>query len=241
MRTYAIIMAGGIGIRFGREMPKQFVNLDHKPIISYTLKTFDACELIDDILVVYNEGSLDKIMEIVEKDEIKKVRKYVLGGMVRRESSFNGLNALKDVKPDIVVIHDAVRPFVTEKIIRDSIEAVKNGYDGVDVGIKTNHTILHEYGGKLLKIEEREHLYEGQTPQTFKYNKIYKSYLEFNEEKLGAVIDDAHLAIKMNLNMGIVIGDENNIKITRPLDLFVAGKICRNNTSKKHTNNHSEL
>jgi len=227
MKIYAIIMAGGIGKRFGGDVPKQYIDLNGKPVLSYTLETFDKCELINGIIVIYNEAFFEKTKKIVERYGIKKVKKYICGGKTRRESSFNGLNALKDVKPDIVVIHDAVRPFVTKKIIEDSIDAVKKGYDGVDVGIKTNHTILHEFENKVLKIEDREHLYEGQTPQTFKYNKIYKAYLDFDEKKLGPVIDDVHLALKMGLNIGLVIGDEKNIKITTPIDLFIAEKICQ--------------
>lgn len=216
MTNYAIILSGGSGVRFGADMPKQFVRIDDKAILWHTLRAFNECKLIDKIIVVANHNFLNDTKNIA--DEFSKVESVVAGGKkTRSQSAYNGVMAVaQDAKN--VLIHDGVRPFVSDKIIKDCINALEN-YDCVASVLSTTDTLYEIENGKVKNIPDRDNFVMAQTPQGFKY-KIIKQAYEMYEEKL-TFSDDISIVKHYlpNKEIFLVEGDVKNIKITTENDL----------------------
>jgi len=212
-KNVAIILAAGNGGRFGSEIPKQFVKLNGKSILSHTVSAVRSSPLIDLIIVVYKGG----YKEIAEKSGADI---YVEGGETRNLSTLIGLKACPP-ETENVLIHDAVRPFVDQSIIGRCIEGLKI-FDAVDVVIPTADTIVQSDSNTIINIPKRNEMFRGQTPQAFKFNAIYPIYSKVN---LDGFTDDIGVAYLNGLHCGVVLGSEWNIKITSPTDLFLAEKI----------------
>lgn len=222
----AILLMGGKGSRFKSTLPKQFHALAGKKIYIHTLERFLACkEFAQIILVCPNEW-----IEVVEQ-EIKtflsnqqKVR-VVMGGETRQNSSYLGLLACpKDTSH--VVIHDAVRPFVSDRILRENIQACKE-HGAADTCIASADTIVHAVDAcKISAIPARHQYLRGQTPQSFAYPLILKAHEEAKKNHLAAT-DDCALVLALGQPVHIVEGEEANIKITTDLDLYLAEQLFR--------------
>lgn len=236
----AVILTGGSGSRFGGEIPKQFVKIAGKTIIEHTLDRFQCFEHIDEIILVVHPAYIEFIKDIVLRNQYHKVKKVLNGGSTRQRSSYLGLQGC-DPRCDRVLIHDAVRPFVSERIVNECINAL-DYYDAVDVAIPTSDTIIESISGHTIAgIPERSNLMRGQTPQAFRINVIKTAHelavLENGDE---ALTDDCGLILKYGLGeVRIVQGEEKNFKITNPTDIFVADKIFQLNSV--HLNNFKNL
>jgi len=228
--NYAVILASGEGSRFGGEKLKQLTRVSGKTILEHTLKLFDGCPLIDQIVIVSNPQVM--LLEQEFKQKYPKCRFMVLGGTSRAESTWMGLLALKEIaKPqDKVLIHDGVRPFLSHEIIQSLLAALDH-YDAVNTIIDATDTMLLVENEKVVSIPDRSKIKRGQTPQGFKYESIVKAFIDFlprqNELK---VTDDC--AIYLNYwgersSIFTVRGSEENIKITFPFDLITAEEVFR--------------
>lgn len=215
----AIILAGGTGSRFDHKALKQFIKINNKPILFHTLDVFESCNQIDKILVVINRRFKDKITSLFKKFDFKKIIGFIEGGKTRQESSYNALKYLIRENPDIVVIHDAVRPFVSKEIINDSVTAAKK-YGAADVAVKAIDTIIHVKNGFISDIPNRNHLYYGQTPQSFKYALIWEAHKKAKKRGYTNVSDDAQLVLRLGHKIKIIQGDYENIKLTNKTDLL---------------------
>ncbi|MFH1552855.1 MAG: 2-C-methyl-D-erythritol 4-phosphate cytidylyltransferase [Candidatus Omnitrophota bacterium] len=217
-KVVAIVLAGGTGVRMGKAVPKQFLEVAHKPIIVHTLEHFEKSDLISDIVVVCHAEHIGDLESLVKKSGIKKVCTIIPGGKTRQESSFAGI---KSCPPDteFVLIHDAVRPFVNDKIIKDVFNAAKK-YGAAGPVIDVEDTIIEEKNGFIKSIPDRRYLKRIQTPQGFCYETILKSHERGVENNFKDVSDDCGLVISMKKPVKLVKGDPLNFKITNQRDMF---------------------
>lgn len=229
MRAIGVIAAGGSGVRFGvSETPKQLIMLDNRPIILHSLEAFLNCEYVDQVIVVMAEKFIQQIMELLSDRNEGKILSIIPGGMTRQESIFNALSYLKDLSPPptIVVIHDAVRPFVKISQIEKVISAAEK-YSAATLGIKATDTITRAEGDKILEFLPRQELYHIQTPQAFKFDLIYQAHKKALEDGIYDSSDDAQLVKRLGFEVQIVEGNVHNIKITTPFDLLIASEILK--------------
>jgi len=221
---YSIILAAGAGIRFGDNIPKQFAKLAGLPVLVHTLKVFHNNPSIDKIVIVSNKDSMSLIWEYVRQFGLGKVVKVVAGGRTRQESSKIGLDCC-DRNTEYVLIHDAVRPFVSQRIIDDLVKAVKQ-CKAVDTVIPSADTIVEvDKKGFISKIPDRAYLRRGQTPQAFEYQLIKKAHEKAHRDGIENSTDDCALVLRLGHPVYTIMGDEQNMKITYPLDLHIADKL----------------
>ena len=227
-KNVAIILAAGVGSRFNKDggPTKQMAKLAGKPILLHTLEKFSSSKFIDEIVVVANIEILDECTKILAKSGIKKLRAIIKGGKTRQESSRIGIFSLENGEIEKVLIHDAVRPFVSEKIIKNVVRCLDN-YVSVDVAIPTPDTLIEINEKRIIKnIPKRSSFFRGQTPQGFSFETIKKAHEMAIEENYSEATDDCGLIIRYGLGETFVVdGDEYNMKITYPLDIHIADKI----------------
>ena len=213
-----VILAGGKGLRLNENMPKQMMLLGNKPIISWSVDTFHKIDLIDKIIIVSEKSILNDIQRLFPPSDYPKVS-FTEGGEERHDSSFNALISSKFNDDDIFLFHDAARPFITEEIIINVINETKiSGSCGVYV--KSADTIAIVNDSKIESIPDRKSVYSAQTPQGFKYNIIMEAHK--NKNITQAITDDISLVFNMGLDVSIIDGDYNNLKITTEQDLRFA-------------------
>jgi len=216
----AIVLAGGVGARFGADIPKQFVNLNGKPIIAYCLDTFSKHPDISNIIVATHENYMGFVKELCPEAIL------VNGGESRQNSSLNALKACsKDT--DFVLIHDAVRPFIDFKVINRCIKALEEGHIAVDTKISANDTIVQINEENLLTdMPDRRFLFRGQTPQAFQYKAILDAYINPAESKIPPT-DDIRYLFNKGIPCYCVEGSDFNIKVTTISDLYLAERIAQ--------------
>jgi len=217
MKISAIVVSAGIGKRFGSP-DKVFFEIYGKPLFIWAIEPFDSYEKIDDIWLVIRKEALKKVKAFLDKFNIKKVREIIEGGKERQDSVYNALMSLPS-ETDIVLIHDAARPMVSQDVIKRVVETMSVDIDGVIPVISLTDTIKWTkkkgiIGGTL----NRDILKAVQTPQAFWFKKIIKAYERaYNEGFYGT--DDASLIERYGGKILSVQGDENNIKVTTREDL----------------------
>ncbi|MBQ8317761.1 MAG: 2-C-methyl-D-erythritol 4-phosphate cytidylyltransferase [Lachnospiraceae bacterium] len=230
----AIVLSGGSGSRMNSDVAKQYMLLKDKEILYYSLKTFQDSDKISHIILVARPEDIDYCKtNIVEKYEFTKVKKICAGGKERYNSVYNGLCIVEelsdDVKNEIVLIHDGARPFVTHEMIDKSVENMMLGSAcTVGVPVKDTIKIVCEIHGELFGKEtpDRNTLYQIQTPQTFRYELIRKSYERMLGDVNHNITDDTMIVEQYGgMGCGIIMGSYTNIKITTPEDLDFAEKI----------------
>ena len=222
--TKVIILAAGKGDRFETETPKQFIKLAGLPVMVHTLKIFHEYPDIKEIVIVTLKEYIERTLELVSRYEFNKVKKVVVGGATRQESSKIGIDCCGD-DTDYLLIHDAVRPFLSKFVLREMINAVKK-YRAVDVAIPSSDTIVEvDKKNFIVKIPDRSRLRRGQTPQAFEYKLIKKAHEKAVKGKLLDSTDDCALVLRLGHRVYVVNGEEQNIKITYPLDFHIADKL----------------
>lgn len=221
MKYTAIVLAAGSGSRMNTKVKKQYLLLEEKPILYYSLKTFEDSAVTDIILVV-GQGEVEYCKkEIVERYQFRKVTAIVEGGKERYHSVFEGLKAAKNA--DYVLIHDGARPFVTEEILNRAMCSVKK-YRACVVGMPVKDTIKiadeNEYSKET---PERKNVWMVQTPQCFEFNLIYEAYEKMLQEEDRTITDDAMVLERVHgLPVKLIEGSYRNIKITTPEDMIIA-------------------
>ncbi|MGL6107814.1 2-C-methyl-D-erythritol 4-phosphate cytidylyltransferase [Romboutsia sp.] len=220
-----VIVAAGSGSRMKMNINKQFIKLNNKEIIAYTIEKFYKHKNIQEIVVVLKEDEINFFKnEILNKYGFNNV-KIAFGGNERQDSVYNGLKLLGS-DCDIVLIHDGARPFVTKKIIDKSIEEAKK-HKAIVVGVPVKDTIKVINGeNEIIDTPERSKLWAVQTPQTFEYNMLIKAYENaFNDGFYGT--DDAMLVERIGYKVKMLEGSYNNIKITTPEDVNIGVQILK--------------
>ncbi|MEX6588105.1 2-C-methyl-D-erythritol 4-phosphate cytidylyltransferase [Paraclostridium bifermentans] len=221
-----VIVAAGTGSRMKKDINKQFIKLKNKEIVAHTIEKFYNSENIDDIVVVIREDEEEYFNKnIKEKYGFTNI-KVAHGGNERQDSVFNGIKMLKK-ECDVVLIHDGARPFVTDDIIKRSINKA-NEHNAIVVGVKVKDTIkVVSDNGNIVDTPNRSYLWAVQTPQVFKYVIITKAYEDaYNNNYYGT--DDAMLVERIGYNVKMIEGSYNNIKITTQEDLEFGEQILKN-------------
>lgn len=221
----AIILSGGRGKRMGADISKQFISINDKPILYYTIKKFMENELIDEIILVLPKDEIEYCKkEVLDKNKLR-IDKIVEGGDERQDSVLNGLNAIE--KTDIVLIHDGARPFVTDKIIAEGIKAAKK-FKAAAPGVMPKDTIkVKDENGLSKQTLKREQLIAVQTPQIFDYNLILECHNKVKENNI-KVTDDTMVVETFGHKVFLYDGEYTNIKITTPEDLILARYLADN-------------
>lgn len=224
-KVCAIILAAGRGKRMGAKVNKQFLLLDGKPILYYTLNAFNSNKNIDEIVLVAAESEIDICKkEVVDKYKFDKVTAIVAGGKERQNSVLNGLKALNFC--NIVLIHDGARPFVSQKVIDDGIEYAGK-YGACACGVKPIDTIkVRNDEGFSSNTLKRDELFAVQTPQSFKYNLIRECHEEIDKLNI-MVTDDTMVVERFNNKVYLYDGDYSNVKITTVQDLSIGEQILK--------------
>src|SRR5699024_11128196 len=233
MKNIAIILASGSGSRFGAKLPKQFIRLAGKPIIQYTLEVFETAECIDEVIIVTQEEFTDYVYEIVNHQAFRKVTKVLIGGAERYDSTLVALRSIQDKEANLI-IHDAVRPFVSEEIINGCVDALKK-YKAVDVVVDATDTIVEVDDGLIINIPDRRFLKRGQTPQAFKKTVLEEAFELFFQDPNKVASDDCGIVLKYLPNVPIVTvpGDESNFKITHQQDIYLADNLIKDGWFRK--------
>jgi 2-C-methyl-D-erythritol 4-phosphate cytidylyltransferase len=222
-RSFALIPAAGMGKRMGASINKQYLQLDGLPIVARTIAIFERSPLIGAIYLVIPAEEIPYCQEhVIDACGFRKVREIVPGGRERQNSVMNGLNAMRpDVTDnDIVLIHDGVRPLITPELLSESISCALNN-DGALVAVQAKDTIKTVHDGIVTGTPPRETLWQAQTPQSFRFSKIYDAHRSAEQDGYIGT-DDASLIERCGGNVRIVRGDYRNIKITTPEDLVLA-------------------
>lgn len=216
----AILVAAGQGKRMGIQMSKQFIPICGKEILAWTVDTFEKSPYIQKIIIMASQDGFSDILSMCKKYGWKKIQSVAIGGKERQDSVSNGLAEL-DEKTEIVVIHDAVRPFVTDEMIGNSIEAAMT-YGSAVIGVPAKDTIkVCNVEDIAIQTPDRNTLWQIQTPQTFQKNIIVPAYE--NAAKSGFVgTDDASVVEFAGNRVKVILGSYRNIKITTPEDLCIA-------------------
>ncbi|WP_066802877.1 bifunctional cytidylyltransferase/SDR family oxidoreductase [Moraxella oblonga] len=227
-KQIAVILAGGVGSRMGLNYPKQFSKIAGATVFEHTVRIFQKHEQIDEIIVVAERQSYHKLENLVAKNHFSKVSKIVFGGTERTDSTLSALKALEDESPDTkLIIHDAVRPLLATHIISDCI-AKLDSYNAVDVAIPATDTIVHvdTHTQEIINIPKRAEYYQGQTPQAFRLGTLRQAYDVYLQGEVQGTCD-CGIVLKTlpDEKIAIVQGSETNIKLTRPVDLFIADKL----------------
>lgn len=237
----AVILAGGSGSRLGNDVPKQFLKVAGKQVIEHTIEVFENCAQIDEICIVSKSDYVTNVEELVVKNQYKKVKKILNGGKERYDSSLAAINAYTDDNAKLL-FHDAVRPLVNERIIRDCIEALQK-YNAVDVAAKTTDTIISVDANECIDfIPNRAYLRNGQTPQCFKRGTIKRAYDLALADPNFVTTDDCGTVRRYlpEEPIFVVAGENSNMKLTYLEDLFLLDKLFQLRTQTGEQKHLSE-
>lgn len=237
MSTIAVIIAGGTGNRMGQEIPKQFINVNDRPLIVYTLETFQRHPLVDEIEVVCLEGWIDVLWAYARQFNIDKLKWVVPGGSTGQESIRNGVFALEGyAKPeDIIIVHDGIRPLVEPSVLTDVISKCKQYGNAVTSMPYNEQIFVVDDSDDTVTTEyiPRESLRRVATPQAYEFELIDTKYHEAFEKGIG--IHGSHYTNTMMVELGVTLhlaaGSDRNVKITTRDDLDIFRAMLEMNNS----------
>ncbi|NLV22611.1 MAG: 2-C-methyl-D-erythritol 4-phosphate cytidylyltransferase [Syntrophomonadaceae bacterium] len=215
-----VIAAAGQGSRMGIKTNKQFIMLNNKPVIAYSLDFFEKQETVDEIVVVTSAKELDYCrFEIIEKNKYQKVSAVLIGGQQRQDSVWTALQYLSE-DTDFVAVHDGARPLLSADVLSRLLTAAEE-WGAAIPGVPSRDTIkMVNKDSFVRQTLDRNVIYSIQTPQVFKFKELFTAYKYADEEGFYAT-DDAALFEKYIGQVKVVEGDYDNIKITTPLDLII--------------------
>lgn len=226
---YGVVLAGGVGSRMGDVgKPKQYLLIGDKPILIHTLEKFYMQSEFEKVLVLCPQEWLTHTKNLIKKYIADTADRIVVltGGDTRNETIMNAIDYIEEQgnldEETIIVTHDSVRPFVTQRILEENIRYAKE-YGACDTAVAATDTIVCSEDNKIIsEIPERRKMYQGQTPQTFKALKLKNLYYALSPEEKELLTDAAKIFVMKGEKVHIVDGEVFNIKITYPYDLRVA-------------------
>ena len=219
-----VIFAGGVGSRMGASLPKQFLELKGKPILAHTIDKFNNSKEIDSIVIVTLENYIEHVKKIVDCYGYKKVIGIIKGGETAFSSQFNGVSFLvKHSKSDddIVLIHDGVRPFVTDELISKCIKGVKEKGSAITVSPAFETIALINDDKKIHQTVPRQNCLIARAPQAFRLKDLYFAHLEAKKDRV-EFIDSASMMLVQGKTLNPITGPDKNIKITTQYDYLIA-------------------
>jgi 2-C-methyl-D-erythritol 4-phosphate cytidylyltransferase len=233
MKTFAIIPSGGSGKRFGSSMPKQYLKVNGKEILAYTIEVFNSSPLVDEIIIPADENYFSLIESLIDKYKFVKPVKIIRGGKERQDSVFNALSSLSCSTDDLIAVHDAVRPLLPLSVLESAIISAKT-FDNVVTGIKARDTLIEFDNVENLSVQkyvERSKVFYAQTPQIFPFRVLFESMKKAQIEGfLGT--DESMLVKRAGFSVKIVEGSPLNFKITTEEDFLILDTLIRFNNSR---------
>lgn len=230
----AVILAGGIGRRMGQtNEPKQYMRLGEAPVIVHTIDQFILNKDIKNIIVLVPEDWVTYTKDLINKYSIKTVKDIYVekGGAERSETLYIGCKKAIEINGEVtkIVSHDAVRPFISQRIIDDNIRALDN-HEAINTIIPSPDTIVKVSSNEELieEIPVRKQMYLGQTPQSFMADKYVEIYDSMDEKQLASVTDACKMFVDQGISVGYVLGDQKNMKITTLFDYNIASILLSN-------------
>lgn len=224
---FGAILAGGTGTRMGIDKPKQFLMLGEKPIIIHTIEKFLLCERIDEVYVGIHPDWVDYTNDLLNKYSVQNERIVLVpGGTDRNGTIFKIVDAIEEKygerEDSIIITHDSVRPFVTNRILNDNIDAAIE-FGACDTVVEAVDTIVvSEDGKQISEIPNRVKMFQGQTPQSFNMSMLKKLYKELTDEEKSILTDACKICVVRDTPVKLVRGEVSNIKITTVDDMKIA-------------------
>lgn len=219
----AVIIAGGVGKRMGQSIPKQFIMINNKPIIIYTLESFEHHPLVDRILVVCKSGWEETLKGYIKEFGLKKIEWIIEGGKIGQESINKGVQFLKDYSEDndTIIIHDGIRPLVDEIVLSDVIVKCQENGNAVTSLPYNEQIFIKDTEETTTSYIDRNTIRRVSTPQAYKYDKLLESYNRAVEEKIG-MTDSSYtntMMVELGETLYFAAGSDKNIKLTTTDDL----------------------
>lgn len=224
-KNVAIVFAGGSGARMGSGIPKQFLEVNGKPIIIHTLEIFEEHPEIDEIYVACKEDFISKLERFAERFMITKLVKIVPGGATGQDSIYNALCAAKENNDDdtIVLIHDGVRPCITKELIDDDLACVKQYGTAITCTALYETPVVSHDGQTVDNVPPRKEFYTAQAPQCFYIGDVMEAHARMRKENPGyvGVVDTCTMFKMLGKDVKLVDGPRGNIKVTTPEDMYI--------------------
>jgi 2-C-methyl-D-erythritol 4-phosphate cytidylyltransferase len=202
---------------------KQVLELGGVPLLVHTLSRFEQCDAIDQVILVLQPSLTTEVLALISRYGLKKIARVVAGGAERQDSVYRGLQVIKEESAGIIVVHDAVRPFVRPEEIRAVVERAE-AKGAALMAVPATDTIKHVKSGRVARTLDRRRVYHAQTPQAFRFSIIREAYDRAYGDGFMAT-DDSQLVERAGHRVSVVEGSAINIKITRPFDLRLAETI----------------
>lgn len=218
--NYAIIPAAGAGRRMGGDRAKQFLELAGEPVAIHTLRRFDECPAVDAVIVAVPADDVAMFLDLAGRAGLRKIERVIPGGAERQESVARALASIRPESAGIVVVHDAVRPFVTSEQIAEVIAAAAI-HGAAILAQPASDTVKEVWDGKVVRTLDRSRIALAQTPQAFAYGILRDAHARAANEGW-TVTDDASLVEQAGGTVAVVAGSSRNIKITHPDDMALA-------------------
>lgn len=236
LRTVAVVLAGGVGARIGFNLPKQLIKIAGKSVVEHTIEALNDSPDVDEILVMMTPGHLDPILTIRSGGKYPKLTRILEGGADRNQTTQLAIEALGDEEVK-VLFHDAVRPFVDNRIIHDCVVALDQ-HSAVDTAIPSADTIIEvSDDGFLVDVPPRSKLRRGQTPQGFRLSAIRTAYDKARLDPNFTATDDCTVVLRYtpDVRIAVVAGSDENMKVTEPIDIAMADRLfqLRSSTAKE--------
>ena len=223
MKRIAVIFAGGTGQRFGSDVPKQFMKVQGREIIVHTLEKFDVNEKIDEIIVCCIEEWIPYLNKLVSRYDLEKVVSIIPGGDTGQDTIFRGLQEAKNRYDNaVVLIHDGVRPLITEETIDKCVDSVEKYGSAITVTPAFETPVISYDGDTVDEMPLRKYVYTAQAPQAFYLEDIYKAHIvERNiNPKYEGIVDSCALLFKNGIKCHLIEGNRGNVKVTTPEDFI---------------------
>ena len=216
----AIIAAAGTGTRMQSDRAKQMIELGGAPLLLHTLSRFEECEAVHEVVLVVQPDLTSETLAAISRHGLTKIKRVVAGGAERQDSVYRGLQVISPDRHDIIVVHDAARPFVRPEEISAVIEKARSTGAAV-MAVPAVDTIKQVKAARVQRTLDRRRVYHAQTPQAFQFSIIREAYEKAFAQGIAAT-DDSRLVERLGHRVSIVEGSPLNIKITRPFDLRIA-------------------
>lgn len=227
-RTVAVVLAGGSGQRIGLATPKQLLKIAGKSILEHTLAVFEQAPRVDEVVVMMNPGFVSDAEAIVRGAGLSKVTRVLPGGTSRNATTQLALDALAHLPAETtnVLFHDAVRPMLSQRVVDDCVTALES-FEAVDVAIPSSDTIIEVDDDVITDVPVRSRLRRGQTPQGFRLATIRDAYARAWDDPGFEATDDCTVVLRYSpgVPIHVVAGEEQNMKVTQPVDIFIADKL----------------
>lgn len=222
MANIAVILSGGVGTRMGLDVPKQYVEVCGKTVLSYSVSTLYKSNRIDKVVIVVADEWLDFVKKSLADEIHSKPTFFAKPGETRQYSIYNALNVIKGLQVgdnDVVIIHDGARPLLSEELVNRCLETIVEAEAVLPVIPVKDTTYLSTDGKNITSLLDRGHLWNGQSPEAFVFGRYLESHQTMSREELLKINGSTELAFKTGLKCVLVTGDPFNFKITTPEDL----------------------